>query len=115
VEAINSLLGAAALSSTNSTKMTELEDSLAEGLGEAIGDRDIQSSAFEADEIQVLEGCLLRLASVIGTRDLQRIVAGKDGQIGLWATIEAIADRGRLGYREEEKVRLYILGDFFSG
>jgi cohesin complex subunit SA-1/2 len=108
MEAIQSLLGTTTLANTNTTKMNELEDSLADSIREAIGDRDVESAAFEADEIRSLEGWLLRLALVIGTRNLKRIMEDTGGQEhrSLWGILECIAERGRLGYREEEKVRV---------
>lgn len=101
------MLDANSLSNTNSTKIIELEDELASSLRDAISDRDeLEVASFSEDEVLALTAICARLATLAGTRDMIAWMEEDDGgkQSSAWDIISALAERGRLGYREEEMV-----------
>ena len=101
------MMTATSLSNTNSTKIVELEDELATSLRDAIdGREELEVATFNEDEVLRLSAICARLAALIGIRDLTAWVEEDEGgkQTSAWDIINALAERGRLGYKEEETV-----------
>ncbi|KZT65182.1 hypothetical protein DAEQUDRAFT_716862 [Daedalea quercina L-15889] len=105
VATIRHLVDATSLSNTNSTKILELEDELSTSLRDAIAGRDeIEIASFNEDEVIKIGAICARLAALIGIRDMTSWMEEDEGgkQSSAWDIINALAERGRLGYREEE-------------
>ena len=107
VAAIRFMMNATSLSNTNSTKILELEEELSTALRDTIKGRDeLEIASFSEDEVISLGAICARLATLAGTRDMttwmEEDEAGK--QSSAWDIVSALAERGRLGYREEENV-----------
>lgn len=109
---IRHLMNATSLSNTNSAKILELEDELSSSLRDAVAGRDeLEVASFSEDEARSLGTICARLAALAGTRDMTTWMDEDEGgkQSSAWDIICALAERGRLGYREEEIVRKDIL------
>lgn len=107
VATIRHLMDATSLSNTNSTKILELEDELSTSLRDAIaGCEEIEIASFNEDEVLSLTAICARLAALVGIRDMTAWMEEDEGgkQSSAWDIISALAERGRLGYREEEMV-----------
>lgn len=107
VSCITHLLSCPSLSNTNSTKILELEDELAAQLRDAVGGREeIEVAGFNEDEVLALSAVCARVCALIGTRDLCGWMEESEGgkQSCVWDIVAALVERGRLGYREEERV-----------
>ncbi|KAH8097102.1 hypothetical protein BXZ70DRAFT_1009416 [Cristinia sonorae] len=105
VSTIRYMLDTTSLSNTNSTKILELEDELASSLRDAIADRDeLEVASFNEDEVLALTAICTRLATLAGTRDMIAWMEENEGgkQSSPWEVISSLAERGRLGYKEEE-------------
>lgn len=101
-------MDATSLSNTNSTKILELEDEIATSLRDAIAGREeLEVASFTEDEVLRLSAICARLAALIGIRDLTSWMEEDEGgkQSSAWDIVTALAERGRLGYKEEETVR----------
>lgn len=112
VTTVRHLMDAKSLSNTNSTKVLELEDELSTSLRDAIAGRDeIEIASFSEDEVIKIAAICARLAALIGIRDMMSWMEEDEGgkQSSAWDIINALAERGRLGYKEEELVRLLHL------
>ena len=104
---IRYMLDTTSLCNTNSTRILELEDELASSLRDAIADRDeLEVASFSEDEVLALTAICARLATLSGTRDMIAWMEEDEGgkQSSAWDIISALAERGRLGYKEEEMV-----------
>ncbi|KAG1740516.1 uncharacterized protein EDB91DRAFT_353827 [Suillus paluster] len=116
VASITHLLSCPSLSNTNSTKILELEDELAGQLRDAVGGREeIEVAGFNEDEVLALGAVCARVCALLGTRDMCGWMEESEGgkQSCVWDIISALVERGRLGYREEERMieqGLQILG-----
>lgn len=100
---------ATSLSNTNSAKIIELEDEIATSLRDAIAGREeLEVATFSEDEVLRLSAICARLAALIGIRDLTSWMEEDEGgkQSSAWDIVSALAERGRLGYKEEETVRV---------
>jgi cohesin complex subunit SA-1/2 len=107
--AIGCLMNATSLSNTNSTKILELEDELSATLRDAVAGRDeIEVASFTEDEVLTLSAIGTRLSILAGKRNMSAWVDEDEGgkQSSAWDIFSALADRGRLGYKEEETVRV---------
>ncbi|GBE83439.1 hypothetical protein SCP_0504880 [Sparassis crispa] len=107
VATIRYMMDATSLSNTNSTKILELEDELSTTLRDAISGRDeIEVASFSEDEVLSLGAICARLAALIGIRDLTSWMEEDEGgkQSSAWDILNALAERGRLGYKEEESM-----------
>ena len=107
VATIRRLMEATSLSKTNSAKILELEDELSTSLRDAIAGRDeIEVASFTEDEVLSLGAICARLAALSGIRDLTAWMEEDEGgkQSSAWDIVSALAERGRLGYKEEELV-----------
>lgn len=96
-----------ALSNTNSTKIIELEDELSTSLRDSVaGKEEIEIASFTDDEVLSLTALILRLKTLAGRRNMISWIEENEGgkQSSAWDILNAIAERGRLGYREEEMV-----------
>lgn len=103
------MLETTSLSNTNSTKIVELEEELASSLRDAIAERDeLEIASFSEDEVLALTAICTRLATLAGTRDMIAWMEEDEGgkQSSAWDIISALAERGRLGYKEEEAVSI---------
>ena len=106
------LLSATSLANTNSTKILELEDELASQLRDAVAGREeIEVASFSEDEVIALGAICARMCVLAGSRDLSAWMDEDEGgkQSSAWDIVCALVERGRLGYREEERVSLVIL------
>jgi len=107
--AIRYFMEATSLSNSNSTKILELEDELSTQLRDAIAGRDeIEVASFSEDEVLALSALCTRLAVLAGTRNMTTWTEEDEGgkQSSAWNIINALVERGRLGYKEEEMVSL---------
>ncbi|KAK0451767.1 hypothetical protein EV421DRAFT_2075799 [Armillaria borealis] len=105
MNSITYLLSATSLSNTNSTKILELEDELSSVLRAALADREeIEVASFNEDEVLSLGSTCMRLRILAGTRDMTGWIEDDEGgkQSKVWDLLNAIAERGRLGYKDEE-------------
>jgi cohesin complex subunit SA-1/2 len=107
VVTIYHFLSATSLTNTNSTKILELEDELSSSLRDAVAGRDeIEVASFTEDEVLTLSAICARLATFAGTRDMTSWMEEDEGgkQSNAWDIMMALAERGRLGYKEEAQV-----------
>ncbi|KAF5323111.1 hypothetical protein D9611_009237 [Ephemerocybe angulata] len=103
--AIRCLMDATSLSNTNSTKILELEDELSTALRDAVAGRDeIEVASFTEDEVLSLSAIGTRLSILAGMRNMSAWIDEDEGgkQSSAWDIFSALAERGRLGYKEEE-------------
>jgi hypothetical protein len=101
------LMNATSLSNTNSTKILELDDELASSLRDVVGGRDeLEMATFTEDEVLSLTAICARLSTLSGRRDMTAWADEDEGgkQSSAWDILAALAERGRLGYKEEEMV-----------
>lgn len=109
--AIRCLMDATSLSNTNSTKILELEDELSTALRDAVAGRDeIEVESFTEDEVLTLAAIGTRLSILAGVRNMSAWIDEDEGgkQSSAWDIFSALAERGRLGYKEEETVRSFV-------
>lgn len=95
------------LSNTNSTKILELEDELSSTLRDTVAGREeIEVASFTEDEVISLAALSMRLRVLAGTRDMTGWIEEDEGgkQSSAWDIMNAIVERGRLGYKDEEVV-----------
>ncbi|KAG5641552.1 hypothetical protein DXG03_004787 [Asterophora parasitica] len=103
--AIRHFMDATSLSNSNSTKILELEDELSTALRDAVAGRDeIEVASFSEDETISLAALCTRLAVLFGSRNMTAWMEEDEGgkQSSAWDIINALVERGRLGYKEEE-------------
>ncbi|KZT59992.1 hypothetical protein CALCODRAFT_449346 [Calocera cornea HHB12733] len=99
------LTSGASLVNINSRKMTELEDEVFSSLRDAVAGRDeLELANFEDNELHALSAVTTRLSSLFATRDLTVGMEEDEGgkQSSAWDILSALAERGRLGYKDEE-------------
>lgn len=107
--AIRHFMDATSLSNANSTKILELEDELSTQLRDTIAGRDeIEVASFSEDEVLALSAWCTRLSVLAGTRNLTVWTEEDEGgkQSSAWDIINALVERGRLGYKDEETVTI---------
>jgi len=95
------------LSNTNHKKMAELEEELSTSLREIIGGREeLGIATFPEDESLALGHICARFAVLAKVRNLVPCLEEDEGgmQSSAYDILTALADRGKLGYREEETV-----------
>ena len=110
VTTIRYMMDATSLSNTNSKKILELEEQLSLSLRDLLKGRDeLEIASFSEDEILALTSVCTRLATLAGTRDMTSWIEEDEGgkQSKAWDIIMALVERGKLGYREEETVRIF--------
>jgi cohesin complex subunit SA-1/2 len=101
------MMDAVSLSNTNGSKIAELEDELASLLRDIVAGRDeLEITTFTEDEMIKLTAVCSRLYALAGIRDLSGWMEEDEGgkQSSAWDIIGALAERGKLGYKEEEMV-----------
>ncbi|ODO10375.1 hypothetical protein I350_00970 [Cryptococcus amylolentus CBS 6273] len=102
IQAINKLNANSPLANVNEAKLAELEEALFAGLRDVIGSEDVALVTLEDDQIGQLEATLLRLTLLQRSMDMTEVMEDEEGQQSSgWDIICALADRGKLGYREE--------------
>lgn len=106
------LMNVSSLSNTNSTKILELEDELASSLRDVVAGRDeLDMASFTEDEVLSLTAICARLCTLAGMRDMtawaEEDESGK--QSSVWDILSALAERGKLGYKEEETVDFALI------
>ena len=97
------------LSNSNSSKILELEDELATSLREFVAGRDeLEVATFTNDEARILGSICARVCTLAGIRDMTAWMEEDEGgkQSSAWDIVCALAERGRLGYKEEDIVGL---------
>jgi len=102
-------MAATSLSNANSTKILELEDELSTQLRDIIARREeIETATFSEDEVLALSAWCTRLSVLAGARNMTAWVEEDEGgkQSSAWDIVSALVERGRLGYKEEETVRI---------
>ena len=105
--AILHLMNTTSLSNTNSTKILELEDELSTSLRDAVAGReDLDVATFTDDEARSLGAVCARIATIVQSREMTAWMDENEGgkQSSIWEILSALADRGRLGYKEEGMV-----------
>lgn len=108
VAAIQKFLSVTSLSNTNTAKILELEEELSTLLRDAIAGREeLDIAAFTEDESLALGHICTRFAVLAKVRNLVPCLEEDEGgkQSSAYDIFTALADRGKLGYREEEAVR----------
>lgn len=105
IEVITRMEKVEALRAVNEAKAAELSNSLFEALNQALADKDLALASFEEEELQILDSVIVRLIRWAARHDLtQQFQPGDEGSGAFYAIILAIANRGKLGYREEALV-----------
>ncbi|KIJ16482.1 hypothetical protein PAXINDRAFT_113645 [Paxillus involutus ATCC 200175] len=116
VSVIRHFMAATSLTNTNSTKILELEDELATQLRDAVAGREeIEVASFTEDEVLALGAVCARICALAGSRDVCAWMEEDEGgkQSSAWDIVCALVERGRLGYKEEERMieqGLHLLG-----
>ena len=108
VAAIQKFMSVTSLSNTNNAKILELEEELSTSLRDAIAGREeLDMAAFTEDESLALGHICTRFAVLTKVRNLVSCLEEDEGgkQSSAYDILNALADRGKLGYREEETVR----------
>ena len=107
--AIRYFMDATSLSNSNSIKILELEDELSTQLRDIIAGRDeIEVASFSEDEVLALGAWCTRLSVLAGTRNMTVWTEEDEGgkQSSAWDIVNALVERGRLGYKDEETVTI---------
>ena len=107
--AIRYFMDATSLLNSNSTKILELEDELSTQLRDIIAGRDeIEVASFSEDEVLALGAWCTRLSVLAGTRNMTVWTEEDEGgkQSSAWDIVNALVERGRLGYKDEETVTM---------
>lgn len=106
VKTIRHLLSTVILRGTNTTKLSDLQLQLVVSLREAVEGRDVESSVFVEDELLALGSCVGRLERLYTACDLsEQLDDTEDGkQTSAWEIVDSLAERGRLGYKDEDAV-----------
>lgn len=110
VATIQHLSQTTSLANTNATKIIELEDELATSVRELLAGREeLDIVTFTEDEVHALSAFVLRLHTLYGVRDMTSWMEEDEGGkvARLVDVLGALAERGRLGYKEEEMVSLH--------
>ena len=97
-------LSATLLSNTNSAKLVELEDELSTSLRDAVAGREeLEIASFSEDEVHILGAIASRLVVLSAARNMTAWMEEDEGgkQSSAWDIMNALAGRGRLGYKEE--------------
>ena len=70
------------------------------------GRDELELASFSEDDVLALTATCARIATLAGTRDVTNWMEEDEGgkQSSAWDIVSALAERGRLGYKEEEAV-----------
>ncbi|KIJ37056.1 hypothetical protein M422DRAFT_61048 [Sphaerobolus stellatus SS14] len=102
---IQHLASVTILANANTTKMLELEEELSTSLRDVVAGREeLEIAGFSEDEVHKLGAIAARLVMLSSMRDISSWMEEDEGgkQSSAWDIMNALADRGRLGYKEEE-------------
>lgn len=111
MSAINSLLrsaidGASGLSASNDKKLSELSEALFTSLRDTLDGEDLAGLNMDDDQLAALQAIMLRLSLIGRARDMSSEMTDEQGgQTSAWDIALGMAERGKLGYKEEDKVR----------
>ena len=116
VQTITKLNASTTLGNSNQTKMAELEDTLASSLRQAVVGKDVESSAFEEDELLALQSWLARIEKLLKVTNLcDSLDETEEGkQTSAWEIVDSLVERGRLGYKDEASVKEGVLSSSFT-
>lgn len=106
VKTIRFFLASFTLGNTNSVKIAELEDRLVSSLRKAVDGKDVESSAFEEDELLALKGWVARIEKLYSVKDISTTLDDTDDgkHSSAWEIVDSLVERGRLGYKDEMAV-----------
>lgn len=105
IQAINQLALNSSLSTSNTTKLVELSESIFSSLRDAVDGRDVAAMTIDDHEVAKFEAILLRLSLLAKSRDITVEMEDEEGgQSQGWEIVCAAASRGDLPYKEEAKV-----------
>jgi cohesin complex subunit SA-1/2 len=95
------------LGRSNAMKINELEERLVELLREGVANKNLKTSTFDRDEPLVLAGCLGRISKLYAIRDISVALddTDEDKLSSAWEIVDALSERGHLGYKSEGLVR----------
>ncbi|WVQ70491.1 hypothetical protein IAR50_000010 [Cryptococcus sp. DSM 104548] len=114
IQAINKLNANSSLANVNEAKLGELQEALFAGLRDVIGSEDVALVTLEDDQVGQLEAGLLRVTLLQRSLDMTEVMEDEEGQQSSgWDIICALADRGKLGYREEATMIGYAVQIIF--
>lgn len=108
--AIQKFTSVTSLHNTNNAKILELEEELSVSLRNTIGEtEELEIAVFTEDESLALGHICTRFAVLAKVRNLVPYLEEDEGgkQSSAYDIFTALADRGKLGYREEETVRYF--------
>ncbi len=99
---------ATALKTANIAKLADFDEQLMASLRDITADQDIAFATFEEDELAALQASLLRIRTVLMSRDICGLLEddAEGKQSKAWDIILALANRARMGFASEEKVNL---------
>lgn len=91
-------------------KVQELKDEIAAGLRKSLADKEIEQANFDDAELQSVQSALLRVKTLFPFYDLRDVLLAKGAQeSSLWDAVLALAERGKLGWKEEDKTAQFAL------
>lgn len=108
--AILNLLESTSLSNVNNAKTTELSEELASSLRELVAGREeLAITSLNEDEVGHLGAICTRIAALVQQLNMSAwMEEDEDGnQSSVCDIVNALAERGKLGYREEETARMH--------
>lgn len=110
--AIRKMLATVSLGKSNATKVAELELALIEALREAAAGKQLETTAFDDEDRDALAAWLARLARLATVHDVAPAIEDTGGlrYTSAWTIVDALADRGRLGFADEDGLIESALG-----
>lgn len=91
-------------------KIQELKDDTATGLRKALAGKEIEQATFDDAELQAVESSLLRVKTLFPFYDLRDVLLAKsERESSLWDAVLALAERGKLGFEEEDKIAQFAM------
>ncbi|KAM0792165.1 hypothetical protein ACM66B_004862 [Microbotryomycetes sp. NB124-2] len=112
VKTISVLLETAALPEVNETKMTELQAGVANALRAVVSGKEIESAAFEEDELLILTSTMTRIDKLLKAQNLVEALEDTEDEqhTSAWDIVDSVVDRGMLGYRDEATMIAHGIG-----
>ena len=93
------------MSSSNDTKLAELDESVFTSLRDEINGEEVFSMSLNEDRLASLQAILLRISLLARSKDIVDIMDDEEGgQSSGWDIVYAFAERGEVGFKEEAKV-----------
>jgi cohesin complex subunit SA-1/2 len=117
VGTIRHMLAAKSLQNTNKKKIGELEEELAgvlrgkAGAAGVGGRKNLETSTLDAEEVQLLDVTVYRVANLLNIRNMASWLEDDDGgkEVRLLEIFMSLAERARLGNEDEDKVGCVVL------